>query len=64
MTAEERRECVRAHRTCVFGYGSRQDGPSMTIVYYVMDGDDIFGIDDGGERKGKGSQEKSQLRRA
>ena len=42
MTAEERREFVRAHRTCVFGYGRRHDGPSMTIVYYVMDGDDIL----------------------
>jgi PPOX class probable F420-dependent enzyme len=42
MTAEERREFVRAHRTCVFGYGRRNDGPSMTIVYYVMDGDDIL----------------------
>src|SRR5271167_656608 len=42
MTAEERREFVRAHRTCVFGYGRKHDGPSMTIVYYVMDGDDIL----------------------
>jgi len=42
MTAEERREFVRAHRTCVFGYGRRHDGPSMTIVYYVMDGVDIL----------------------
>ena len=42
MTAEERREFVRAHRTCVFGYGRRHDGPSMTIVYYVTDGDDIL----------------------
>src|SRR6266705_3194458 len=42
MTAEERRGFVRAHRTCVFGYGRRHDGPSMTIVYYVMDGDDIL----------------------
>jgi PPOX class probable F420-dependent enzyme len=42
MTAEERREFVSAHRTCVFGYGRKHDGPSMTIVYYVMDGDDIL----------------------
>lgn len=42
MTAEERREFVRAHRTCVFGYGRRHDDPSMTIVYYVMDADDIL----------------------
>jgi PPOX class probable F420-dependent enzyme len=42
MTAEERREFVRAHRTSMFGYGRKHDGPSMTIVYYVTDGDDIL----------------------
>jgi PPOX class probable F420-dependent enzyme len=42
MEAEKRRQFVRDHRTCVFGYARRQDGPAMTIVYYVMDGDDIL----------------------
>jgi nitroimidazol reductase NimA-like FMN-containing flavoprotein (pyridoxamine 5'-phosphate oxidase superfamily) len=37
---QERREFVRSHRTCVFGYNRRQDGPAMTVVYYVMNGDD------------------------
>ncbi len=32
MTQHERREFVRAHRTAVFGYGRRHDGPSMTVV--------------------------------
>lgn len=35
-----RREFVAEHRTAVFGYSRRQDGPSMSVVYYVMDGED------------------------
>jgi len=42
MDQEQRRQFVRDHRTCVFGYGRQADGPAMTIVYYVMDGDDIL----------------------
>src|SRR6201987_1198284 len=35
MRPSERREFVRTHRTCVFGYRRRHDGPAMSIVYYV-----------------------------
>src|SRR5882672_1259319 len=42
MNAGERREFVGAHRTAVFGYRRKSDGPAMSIVYYVMDGDDIL----------------------
>jgi hypothetical protein len=35
MLPSERRTFVRTHRTCVFGYRRRQDGPGMSIVYYV-----------------------------
>lgn len=42
MDASERRQFVRDHRTCVFGYARRKHGPAMTVVYYVMDGDDIL----------------------
>jgi PPOX class probable F420-dependent enzyme len=42
MDRAERRDFVRSHRTCVFGYGRRNDGPAMTVVYYVMDGDDLL----------------------
>ncbi|MBV9336789.1 MAG: hypothetical protein JO243_12970, partial [Solirubrobacterales bacterium] len=34
-----RRAFVAEHRTAVFGYPRRDDGPSMSVVYYVMDGD-------------------------
>jgi PPOX class probable F420-dependent enzyme len=42
MDREERRQFVRDHRTCVFGYARKEHGPAMTIVYYVMDGDDLL----------------------
>jgi PPOX class probable F420-dependent enzyme len=42
MDAKERREFVRSHRTAVFGYGRKAHGPSMSCVYYTMDGNDIL----------------------
>jgi nitroimidazol reductase NimA-like FMN-containing flavoprotein (pyridoxamine 5'-phosphate oxidase superfamily) len=43
MLPSERREFVRTHRTCVFGYSRRADGPAMSIVYYVpADNDDLY----------------------
>jgi len=38
----QRRQFVRDHRTCIFGYGRQEHGPAMTVVYYVMDGDDML----------------------
>jgi general stress protein 26 len=35
MLPSERRLFVRTHRTCIFGYGRRSDGPAMSVVYYV-----------------------------
>jgi hypothetical protein len=40
MLPSERREFVRTHRTCVYGYGRRHDGPAMSVVYYVPTKDD------------------------
>jgi PPOX class probable F420-dependent enzyme len=42
MDQQERRQFVRDHRTAIFGYGRRDHGPAMTVVYYVMDGDEIL----------------------
>jgi PPOX class probable F420-dependent enzyme len=50
MDREERKAFVRAHRTCVFGYNRRHDGPSMSIVYYMMDGPDDLLISTMAER--------------
>ncbi|MEM7140994.1 MAG: pyridoxamine 5'-phosphate oxidase family protein [Actinomycetota bacterium] len=40
MLPSERREFVRSHRTCIFGYSRRSDGPAMSVVYYVPTTDD------------------------
>ena len=42
MNREERRGFVARNRTAIFGYNRRQDGPAMSVVYYVVDGDDIL----------------------
>ena len=42
MDREQRRQFVRDHRICVFGYNRQEHGPAMTVVYYVMDGDDLL----------------------
>ena len=42
MNGKERREFVAAHRTAVFGFARKAHGPSMSCVYYVMDGNDIL----------------------
>src|SRR5437764_2636465 len=42
MTPAERRQFVREHRTAIFGYARKHDGPAMSIVYYVMEGDEIL----------------------
>jgi PPOX class probable F420-dependent enzyme len=40
MLPSERRQFVRTHRTCVFGYRRRNEGPAMSIVYYIPTDDD------------------------
>jgi nitroimidazol reductase NimA-like FMN-containing flavoprotein (pyridoxamine 5'-phosphate oxidase superfamily) len=50
MDREDRKAFVRRHRTCVFGYNRRHDGPSMSIVYYMMDGPDDLLISTMAER--------------
>jgi hypothetical protein len=42
MNIQERQEFVRSHRVCVFGYNRQANGPAMSLVYYVMDGDDVL----------------------
>ena len=46
MLPSERRTFVRTHRTCVYGYRRRNDGPAMSIVYYVPTDDDELLVDD------------------
>jgi hypothetical protein len=35
MLPSERRLFVQTHRTCIFGYGRKADGPAMSVVYYI-----------------------------
>jgi PPOX class probable F420-dependent enzyme len=42
MDREERKKFVRSHRTAVYGFARRDHGPAMSVVYYVLDGDDIL----------------------
>jgi hypothetical protein len=54
MLPSERRLFVRTHRTCVFGYARRADGPSMSIVYYIpTDEDELLISTMGGRSKAK-----------
>jgi PPOX class probable F420-dependent enzyme len=39
---EQRRQYVSDHRICIFGYGRKEHGPAMTVVYYVMDDGDLL----------------------
>ena len=62
MDREERKAFVHAHRTCVFGYNRRHDGPSMSIVYYLMDGPDELLISTMAERaKAKAVRRNSRV---
>jgi PPOX class probable F420-dependent enzyme len=42
MSPTERRAFVAGNRTCIFAFQRRQGPPSMSVVYYVMDGDHIL----------------------
>ncbi|MEE3331736.1 MAG: pyridoxamine 5'-phosphate oxidase family protein [Myxococcota bacterium] len=53
MNSGQRRDFVRRHRTCVFGYERQQGPPSMSIVYYTMDGDDLLVSTMAGRAKAK-----------
>jgi PPOX class probable F420-dependent enzyme len=42
MDQQQRRTFVENHRTCIFGFQRKQGPPSMSVVYYVVDGDDLL----------------------
>ena len=39
---EQQREFLSSHRLCVVGVARRRGPPSLSPVYYVMDGDDLL----------------------
>jgi PPOX class probable F420-dependent enzyme len=42
MTPEERSKFLADHRLCVVGFARRSGPPSLSPVYYAMDGDDLL----------------------
>jgi hypothetical protein len=50
MLPSERRRFVETHRTCVFGYARKQDGPAMSVVYYVPTDDGELLVSTMGDR--------------
>jgi Pyridoxamine 5'-phosphate oxidase len=64
MTPSERRLFVATHRTCIFGYGRRHDGPAMSVVYYIPTDDDellISTMADRGKARTVGRSNKVSL---
>ena len=53
MDAAQRRQFVHDNKVCVWGYRRREHGPSMSVCYYVMDGDDMLVLTMRGRAKGK-----------
>jgi PPOX class probable F420-dependent enzyme len=42
MLTEDQRDFIATHRLCVVGVARRAGPPSLTPVYYVVDGDDLL----------------------
>jgi len=55
LLPSERRAFVRTHRTCIFGSRRRNDGPAMSVVYYVPTSEDELLVSTmGGRAKARG----------
>jgi len=62
MLPSERREFVRTHRTCIFGYARRADGPAMSVVYYIpTDTDELLISTMRGRAKAKAVQRDKKV---
>lgn len=59
--AESRREFVRSNHTCVVPYARKTSPPSMSIVHYAMDGDDIVFLTMSERQKAKAVRRLGQL---
>ncbi len=56
-----RREFVRRNHTCVVSYARKTAPPSMSIVHYAMDGDDIVFLTMSERQKAKAVRRLGQL---
>ena len=57
---DERRAFVEAHRTAIYGYARREHGPSMSVVYYQLDGDDLLVSTMGARAKARAAEANAQ----
>ncbi len=42
LNPDQRRQFVLDNQVCLYGYNRQADGPSMSLCYYLTDGDDIL----------------------
>ena len=59
--AKSRRDFVRRNHTCVVSYARKTAPPSMSIVHYAVDGDDIVFLTMAERQKAKAVQRLGQL---
>ena len=60
-TAKSRREFVRSNHTCVVSYARKTAPPSMSIIHYAMDGDDIVFLTMAERQKAKAVDRLGQM---
>ncbi len=58
---DEQREFLESHRLCVFGFNRRSGPPSLSPVYYFMDGDEIVISTTGSRIKAKVVQRNPEV---
>lgn len=61
MNARERKQFVQANNTMVVGYTRQSAPPSMSIVYYTLDGDDILFSTMAGRAKARAVDRNGEL---
>ncbi len=59
--AKTRRDFVRSNHTCVVSYARKTAPPSMSIVHYAMDGDDLVFLTMAERQKAKAVRRLGQL---
>ncbi len=59
--SDEQREFLESHRLCVFAFNRRNGPPSLSPVYYFMDGDEIVISTTGSRVKAKAVQRNPEV---
>jgi len=59
--SKSRRDFVRSNHTCVISYTRKTAPPSMSIIHYAMDGDDVVFLTMAARQKAKAVERLGQL---